>query len=52
VIGIAIDVPFLRTFGFVCGDVKPSSVPFDQSHQIQIVGAPNQAESHWRESFD
>jgi serine/threonine protein kinase len=53
VAGIALGMRFVHSFGLVCGNLKPSNILFDESHQIQIVDIiPNWAELHNRENFD
>jgi serine/threonine protein kinase len=44
---------FVHRFGWFWGNLKPSNILFDESHQIQIVDiVPNREESHCRENFD
>jgi serine/threonine protein kinase len=49
VVSIALGLRFVQTVGLVCGNLKPSNILFDESHQIQIVDIyPSRAESHRR----
>jgi serine/threonine protein kinase len=53
VVGIALGMRFVHSFGFVWGNLKPSNIVFNESHRIQIVDViPNWAELHSRENFD
>jgi hypothetical protein len=38
VVGLALGLGFVQTFGFVYGNLGPSNVLFDESHRMQIVG--------------
>jgi hypothetical protein len=37
VVGIALGMKFVHSFGLVCGNLKPNNSLFDESHRIQIV---------------
>jgi serine/threonine protein kinase len=53
VVGIALGMKFVHSFGLIWGNLKPSNILFDESHQIQIVDIiPNRTESHCQENFD
>jgi serine/threonine protein kinase len=53
VVGIALGMRFVHSFGFAFGNLKPSNIHFDESHRIQIVDiVPSRSESHCRENFD
>jgi serine/threonine protein kinase len=53
VVGIALGMRFVHSFGFVWGNLKPSHILFDESHRTQIVDIiPNWTESHRRETCD
>jgi serine/threonine protein kinase len=52
VVGIALGMHFVHSFGLVCGNLKPSNILFDEFHRIQIVDIiPNCAELHSRKNF-
>jgi serine/threonine protein kinase len=52
VVGIALGMKFVHSFGLVCGKLTPNTILFDDSHRIQIVDIiPNWAELHSRENF-
>jgi serine/threonine protein kinase len=53
VVGIALGMGFVHSFGLIWGNLKPSNILFDESHESQIVYIiPNRRESHCQENFD
>jgi serine/threonine protein kinase len=53
VVGIALGMRFVHNFGFAFGNLKPSNILFNESHQIQIVDIiPYWTDPYWREAFN
>jgi serine/threonine protein kinase len=52
VIGIALALRFVHSFGLVCLYLKPSNILFNDSYRIQIVDiVPNHTRLYYRENF-